>query len=186
MTDQQQNGLRSRRHERFSHVYIPLWVQISGAWKSIKASDWNEYGFNFYFPELFSTRSIELRCDMRQFPGAVVWTLRNESEHAAVEIVLNDLLFKQLQRMHKMPDTVSRVFKLIRTSGLVQEKKDMLLHLGGTLDPDKLRTLTGQRNKGYRYGVQVSHDIWRSVVRKTLEQTASLLRMGRQHSAGEQ
>ena len=113
--------------------------------------------------------------DLSEFPGTIVWFVRHDEDNAVLEIMLNNLLFRQLKKLSKKKDTLRRIFRMIRTKGLAEEKQKMLEHLGVKMSPAETDLLMDKYKKEYamyRYGVKVKSQDWDKVVKFTLKSTS--------------
>jgi hypothetical protein len=167
-----------RRKRRYDHVTILLWVMIAeGAeWKRIRAQDWNEIGFNFYFDqEISSQELLRFKKESLEFSGRVVWTLKNDCESAILETIVNEALKRELKRFRENKDLIERILSMVHTSGLLEKKKKLLAHFGHRLAPEDEQQLIKDhrsRYRRFRYGVQVTSDAWTRIVQKVLCLTA--------------
>ncbi len=170
--DSQNDIPKARSKERFSNVYITLGLKVNQNWDSIKARDWNNNGFNFSTIEKIESETITLRKHLHQFSGKVIWSHENDDDGILREIVLNDMLFRQLHGITDNLNTISRVFTMIRTYGIIQEKKQLLNLFSIEADDEEIETKVQEykfENKMYRYGIKMSSDEWEKVVKHTLK-----------------
>lgn len=169
------NKLYLRRKKRFNHIYITLSIKIGFQWKRIKALDWNEDGFNFFIDHEISYLNVLFKKGQDKFAGQVMWSRQSGDRECNREMVLNTLLYEEIDGMSEKDSTFERIVKMIRTEGLISEKKRILL----ALNPDIHETEIERRirkheqdSSGYRYGVKVSSQEWADIARYALEASA--------------
>lgn len=173
---------QARKKQRYNYFYISMAFKRESGWELVKAFDWNETGFNFYHTEKLSDVHLQFKKEMNRFAGTVVWKIKNESDQQLLEMLLNEKLFDELKKLAGDRETMQRIFKMIRTSGMIDDKITLLTHLGTRLtDTDIVELLKKDRVREdirrYRYGVHVESNPWSNIVKTTIEQSASLIRL---------
>jgi hypothetical protein len=137
--------------------------------------DWNEKGFNFHFDQEISSLGLCFRKGAFEFSGNPVWTMRNDDESAIMEIILNNSLVRELKRLPGNRDLIRRIFSMVRTEGLLGEKKKLLMRLGCEISSDDEHLLIQSYKMKYprhRYGVRVESDVWSGTVKQVLDLTS--------------
>jgi hypothetical protein len=180
MSDNKQISLR--RKKRHSHIYISLSIKIGFQWKQIKALDWNEDGFNFFIDHEIPYSNVLFKKGQAKFAGQVMWIRQSGDRECNHEMVLNTLLYNEIDGMTGKDSTFERIVKMMRTEGLISEKKRILL----AMNPDIHETEIDRRireheqdSSGYRYGVKVSSQEWADITRYALEASAVVDAMDR-------
>lgn len=179
---------QARKKQRYNYFYISIALKRVSGWELVKAFDWNETGFNFYHTEKIPDGPLQFKKEMTAFTGSIVWTRKNESDQQLLEMLLNEKLFTELQKLAGERETIQRIFKMIRTSDMIDEKIKLLTHLGNHLsDGDIVALLKKDRDRDdirqYRYGVKVASSKWSDIVNTTIEQSARLLRLDTEQDA---
>jgi len=174
--DNQFRNFRSRR--RYDHASILLWVKVNDSgpdWKRIRVHDWNEKGFNFHLDWEIGNQDLRFRKGTSEFSGNLIWTLRNDNESAILEIILNNALVRALKRFPDNGDLIGRALSMVRTEGLLDEKKKLLAHIGCEISSeDESLLIQSYRMKYpcYRYGIGVESSTWSEIVKHVLDLTS--------------
>lgn len=167
-----------RRTKRYSSVPIGLQIIGHDGWKKVQALDWNEKGFNFFSDEKILSNTVEFKRACYQFLGVIVWNYTNNDNNIILEIVLNDLLLKQIRESARLDKELAlRITGLCRMHGKILEKGNLLAALGEKPSDKDLEVMVYDYKKyhmTYRYGVKVESEDWNSIVKHTLEATPGL------------
>jgi len=166
------NKISLRRKNRHSHIFITLNIKIGFQWKPIKALDWNESGFNFIIEDEIPYSNILFKKGQAKFAGEVIWSRRSDDREFNLEMMLNTFLYKEINRRDGDKNTFARIVKLIRTEGMIDEKKKILAALNPDIHETEInRRMSGQKqdSSAYRYGVRVSAQEWADIVKYALE-----------------
>jgi len=172
MPPQEHAHLKARRKQRHCHVYVTLRVLVNGRWHRTRALDWNEDGFNFYLQDSISEGCLRFKKDLREFSGIIVWRVKNDDDGVILEKIINNLIFGRLKQISSDTSTLQRIFKMIRTVGMLEGKKKLLALAGLSITEKELQALTDRyksANPLYRYGVKVDAPEWTDIVKFTLQ-----------------
>ena len=168
----EKNQISLRRKKRYSHIYISLNIKIGFQWKQIKALDWNEDGFNFFIEDEIPYSNILFKKGQAKFAGQVRWSRRSDDRKFNFEMMLNTCLYEEINRLDGNKNTFDRVVKMIRTEGMIEEKKKILAALNPDIHESEINRRIS-RNKedssAYRYGVTVSAQEWADIVKYALQ-----------------
>ena len=170
-------GSRFRARKRYDHASILLWIRDGGEGtgrKRIRAYCWNEKGFNFHFDQEINGLEFHFSKGAFEFSGNPVWALKSDDEEAILEIILNNSLTRKLKQLPE-DDLIRRTLSMVRTRGLLDEKKKLLAYLGCEISSDDEQLLIQSYKMKYpynRYGVRVESDAWSEIVRETLALTS--------------
>ncbi|MFA5074024.1 MAG: hypothetical protein WC539_09050 [Nitrospirota bacterium] len=167
--------------KRYDHVTIGLLMKTGGTWRSIKAADWSETGFNFFFDQVLKEKIIIFRKGAEEFSGTVVWTCQSKDDDFKLEMLLNKLIFEHIKQLASDKATAQRIIRLCRTHGRIEEKKKLLSMVNDRLITDEslsqLLQKENPQNRLYRYGVQVDSPTWIAIVQTTLDATQIVLEL---------
>ena len=161
----------ARTNDRHSHIGIRLQYRTPDRWEHIEALGWNATGFNFYHADDLSHATLELKRGLTRFDGTVIWRSQNASEEVLLSAIVNELIYQRTQEVANNPALHLRLIKLIRTSGLVDEKRKILASMGLTLQDSQIADMVARRkleHPMFHYGVQVESDAWADVVKNAL------------------
>ncbi len=165
--------MKARAKERYNHIGIKLQVHIDTAWVPIKAMDWNEEGFNFHLSQTIAKGSeVFFKNEQVQFSGTIVWVLEHEDAETIREMVLNNLIFKQVMKRTNNVNTLRRIFTMVRTLGILEEKQQLLDLFDAQIAENDLTALVDEykiTSEFYRYGVKTETPEWSKVVQQTLK-----------------
>jgi len=170
MPDKNRISLRSKK--RYSHIYIALNIKIGFQWKQIKALDWNEDGFNFFIEDEIPYSNILFKKGQSKFAGQVKWRKRSDDRTFNLEMMLNTYLYEEINRLDGNKNTFDRVVKLIRTEGMIDEKKKILAALNPDIRETEINSRIREQSQDssvYRYGVKVSSQEWTDIAKYALE-----------------
>jgi hypothetical protein len=162
----------ARKVERFSHVYISLLLNLNNETKMIKALDWNNSGFNFFLDEKIEAKELVFKKDLKEFTGRVVWGIKNDDDSTILEMIINDKLLKHLEQKEEKKEDLIRVFKMVRSVGVLEKKKDLLSTFGIKLtinDIGKEMNFYIKKNSLYRYGIESNSGEWNEICEQTLK-----------------
>jgi hypothetical protein len=167
-----EGDLRVRRKKRYCDLSINLWLKIDNEWEAIKACDWNEGGFNFDLSIKITDSNVLFKKDDKELRGTIAWVLEHEDEDTIFEIILNNLMFERVMKLTDNKNTLRRIFVMIRTLGVLEEKRNLLDIFGLKFSDKELERLKNDyKNKYqiYRYGVSVESQEWVEIVRHIIE-----------------
>jgi hypothetical protein len=170
LSDNNQISVRGKR--RYSHIYISLNVKIGFKWKQIKALDWHEEGFNFFIEDEISYSNLLFKKGQAKFAGQVKWCKKCDDKTINLEMMLNTLLYDELNRLDTKSKTFDRIVKLIRTEGMIDEKKNILAALNPEINESEINSRIREQKQSplvYRYGVKVSSQEWADIEKYALE-----------------
>jgi predicted metal-binding transcription factor (methanogenesis marker protein 9) len=166
------NMTKVRMKERHSHIYITLNVSTGNDWHLIKAVDWTEEGFNFFIQHEFNEKEVFFRKGINKFKGNIIWTRKNAHYSDILEMILNTMLFEELEKMDDKKEIFNRIVNLIRSSERIEEKKKLLLSLNRRITDDETEMLAKnhhEENALYRYGVKVESKEWTGITEYAFE-----------------
>jgi hypothetical protein len=86
--------------------------------------------------------------------------------------MLNTLLYDELNRLDSKNNTFDRIVKLIRSEGMIDEKKKILAALNPDINEREINSRIRKQKQNpslYRYGVKVSSQEWADIVKYALE-----------------
>ncbi len=161
----------ARNDDRHSHIGIRLQYRTPDKWEHIEALGWNATGFNFYHAEELAQATLELKRGLTRFDGTVIWRSQITSQEVLLSAVVNELIYERTKEVSSNPALHLRLIKLIRTSGLVDEKRKILASMGLTLQDSQIDDMIARRkleHPMFHYGVQVESGAWSDVVKNAL------------------
>jgi hypothetical protein len=161
-----------RRKQRYSHIYIALNVKIGFQWKQIKALDWHDEGFNFFIEDEISYSNLLFKKGQAKFAGQVKWCRKCDDKTFNLEMTLNTLLYDELNRMDSKNKIFDRIVKVIRTDGMIDEKKKILEAINPEITESEINRRIREQKQNpllYRYGVKVSSPEWAAIEKYALE-----------------
>ena len=162
----------ARKVERFSHVYISLLLNFNNETKMVKALDWSKSGFNFFLEDKIEAKEMVFKKNLKEFTGRVVWGIKNDDDSTILEMIINDKLLKHLEQQEEKKENLMRVFKTVRSVGVLEKKKDLLSTFGIKLtinDIAKEMNYYIKKNSLYRYGIESDAEEWKEICNQTLE-----------------
>lgn len=157
--------------DRYSHISIRLRCSIDAKWESVRAHDWNNFGFNIYLDHNLQQPTLRFAHGVDNFEGKIIWRAFSTGDDLIRTMVLNELLYKHSRTTVK-GELHARVVKLIREPGLISEKQAILKSLGVPMDEKILSDLVARRRTElpmYRYGLQVESELWNAIVQHALD-----------------
>lgn len=160
-----------RLDDRHSHIGIRLQCRVEDRWERLEAQGWNAMGFNFHHTLALEGPELEFKRGLTRFPGRVIWRSVNASDGAVVEAWFNELIYKQAERSIDSAPLRTRLLKLMRTSGLLGQKRTILASLGVVVTDDGIAEQLERRKREqplYHYGIHVQSSLWGEVVANAL------------------
>lgn len=161
-----------RNIDRHRHISIKLRFRWHDRWETLEAFDWSQVGFNFFSPFAIDTPLMELKRGLLTFEGSIVWVAQNQDDAVRLGFLVNELLYKAAKDTAGNPALHRRLVNLIRSQGLLAEKRKALELLGkGISDADlaKLLDKRKQEEAMYRYGVRVASESWNRIIDNALQ-----------------
>jgi hypothetical protein len=161
-----------RNDQRNNHISIKLRYLLGGGWESLEALDWNSVGFNFYTDHDIRDDVLHLKRGLIRLDGSIVWRARANDSDVLLGILINELLYEASQAASINPSLHKRVVNLIRTQGLVAEKRQALAVLGVQLSDAELKNLVDRRKLErpmFRYGVRVVDEAWVALIKNAAD-----------------
>jgi len=138
----------------------------------IKALDWNDSGFNFFLDEKIEVKELVFKKNLKEFTGLIVWGIKNDDDSTILEMIINNKLLKHLEQQEEKNESLLRVFKMVRSVGLLEKKKDLLSLFGIKLtisDIEREMDFYIKKNPLYRYGIELGSEDWKETCEQTLE-----------------
>ncbi len=170
----------ARHEDRHSHIGIRVQCRIDGQWERVEALGWNEEGFSFHCLQGLTGPDLEFKRGLTRFDGTIIWQSVNTSDQAQREALVNELIFKRAQQAIDRPDLNLRLLKLMRVSGMVSEKLQVLASLGLSLTDEKMAEWMDRRRLEQpmnHYGVRVLSPAWREIVKSALSVSSVITSM---------
>ncbi len=168
----------TRDDDRHSHIGIRLHCRMDGKWERVEALAWNVAGFNFLHPFELDASLLELKRGLTRFEGKIVWRSPNPSDAVLVEAIANELIFKRAKA--DTAELRGRLLKLIRVSGMGEQKMKVLASLGVAITDDMMASLLAKRKREqpmFHYGVQVQSEAWSAIVDSAISISSVILSM---------
>jgi hypothetical protein len=179
----QKEEIPFRRKKRYNHVTINLMIHVKGQWRRIRAADWNEIGFNFILDQELTEEFPLFKKGAMEFNGQIVWSHQRVEESAQMEMILNNLIIGRLNQLARDKEMAKRIIRLIRSPGLIDQKKGLLRLADGLPQNDEeLEDLCRKERLDhhfFRYGVKIDSSEWVEIVKQTLEASDVLLKLGK-------
>jgi hypothetical protein len=172
--------LSARTGDRHSHISIGLQYRCGQVWERIEALGWNEVGFNFYSAQEIKEPLLELKRGLSHFEGTMVWSSLNTSDEVVLAELVNELIYKKTKDVANNEALHARLVKLLRTPGLIAEKKSLLGSLGLSISDEKMVEMIEQRRLEhpiFRYGVKVCSPVWSAIVQNALSISSVVISM---------
>ena len=165
----------ARNEDRHSHIGIRLQCRSPDKWEHIEALGWNAKGFNFHHADDLSQPKLELKRGLTHFDGKVIWRSQITNEAVLLSAIVNELIYERTKEIAGNPALHLRLIKLIRVSGMVDEKRKILASMGMTLQDSQIANMITRRqleHPMFHYGVQVESEAWADVVKNALSISA--------------
>ncbi|MES2947653.1 MAG: hypothetical protein V4858_03835 [Pseudomonadota bacterium] len=178
MTD---NQLPTARNEdRHSHIGIRLQYRVDEKWEHLEALGWSEAGFNFYHAQAIHEPVLQLRRSLIRFEGSIVWHAPNTSDEIVLATLVHELIYQRAKEVSGNTALHARLIRLIRVSGMVDEKRKILASLGPTPTDAQMHSMVAQRKLErpmFHYGVKVESEAWSAVVKSAWSVSSVLVSM---------
>jgi hypothetical protein len=151
---------------RHNQISIRLHLALDGVWHRIEAGQWSEGGFCFLHAQPLARGRLAFKRSLQHFDGELVWTRERHDVAQVTEMLLNEAIHAQANRMVDQPETQQRLLRLMRVQGMVDAKARVLTALGAMPDAPRWQQLVQQRTQQalFQTGVRVDHPAWRAVV----------------------
>ncbi len=162
----------AQRHiQRHNEISIRLHYARGDDWHVIEAQQWSEHGFCFFHAHALNIGPAEFKRSLQRFCGDIVWTRACHDEEQVLEMLLNEAIHQQAQRLQNQPETQLRLLRLIRVRGMAQDKQRVLSTLGFQLTQAQWQEHVQQRLQEalFQSGVRVESPVWRAVVADAME-----------------
>lgn len=156
--------------QRHNQISIRLHLAIEGVWHRIEAGQWSDGGFCFLHAQPLERGRLAFKRSLQHFGGELVWSRERHDAAQATEMLLNEAIHQQANRLAAQPETQQRLLRLIRVQGMVDAKERVLTALGAMPDADRWKLLLQQRTQQalFQTGVRVNDPAWRSVVAEAM------------------
>ena len=161
----------ARNDERHSHIGIRLQYRTPDKWEHIEALGWNATGFNFYHADDLPQPKLELKRGLTHFNGKIIWRSKITSEAVLLSAIVNELIYERTKEITGNPALGLRLIKLIRVSGMVDEKRKILASMGLTLQDSQIADMVARRKLDhpmFHYGLKVESGAWADIVKNAL------------------
>ena len=165
----------ARNNDRHSHIGIRLQYRTPNKWEHIEALGWNATGLNFYHVDELHVTALELKRGLTHFEGTIIWRSQITSESVLLSAIVNELIYERTKSVAGNPGLHLRLIKLIRTSGMVDEKRKILASMGLTLPDSQIADMVARRkleHPMFHYGVQIESAAWADVVKNALSMSS--------------
>ena len=165
----------ARNDDRHSHIGIRLQFRTADKWEHIQALSWNANGFNFYNADDLPNADLELKRGLTRFAGTIIWRSKITSDEVILSAIVNELIYARTQDIANNPALNLRLIKLIRVSGMIDEKRKILASMGMTLQDSEIAVLIARRKLEHpmiHFGVQVESSAWADIVKNALSMSA--------------
>lgn len=171
----------ARNDDRHSHIGIRLGCRIGESWLHVEAVGWNDVGFNFFSAEALDQTTLEFRRGLTRFDGTVVWRTINNDDAVVQTALINALIYERANEVVASNAALhKRLIRLVRTPGLVEQKRGLLASLGMALDDERIASMVEQRKRDqpmFQYGVKVESEAWRCIVADALQLSSVVISM---------
>lgn len=168
----------ARTQDRHSHISIPLHMRVGGDWVKLEAVGWNTTGFNFYDARALESPQLQLKRGLLHFAGELAWVAPNADAAVVLATLVNELIYKRAQSLSSDAALNARLLNLIRVSGMVAQKRQILASLGLDIGEAKMDQLVAKRMRErptFQYGVTVQSEVWAAVVEKALSMSSAVM-----------
>jgi hypothetical protein len=139
----------------------------------LEALGWNEVGFNFHSTHDLIDSVVEFKRGLVHFRGTIAWKSISTDDSVVLASLVNELIYQRASDV--VSSNVSlhrRLIKLMRATGMVEEKRALLTSLGMTLSDATMATMLAQRKSEhsmFQYGIRVESEAWSEIVKKAWE-----------------
>jgi len=164
-----------RNDDRHTHIGIRLQVRADDQWIHIEALGWNTVGFNFYHGHDITEHVLQLKRGLTHFEGTIAWRSRITSETVIQSLILNELIYEKTKGVANNKALQIRLIKLIRVTGMVEEKRKILASLGLNVQDAQISDMIAKRNLAHpmlHYGVRVQSENWSGVVANAMNMSS--------------
>ena len=171
----------ARHEDRHSHIGIRLGCRFGEAWQHVEAIGWNDVGFNFFSDQDIPNNTLEFRRGLTRFVGTVAWRAINTDDAVVLAALVNALIYRRANEVVASNAALhKRLIKLVRTPGLLEQKRGLLSSLGIPLDDAQVSAMVEQRKREqptFHFGVKVESDAWRAIVADALQLSSVVIAM---------
>ena len=161
----------AQRHvQRHNQISIRLHYRLDADWHRLEAQQWNERGFCFFHTHALQAGPVAFKRSLQHFEGEIVWTRTCQDKAQVTEMLLNEAIHRQADRLSSQADMQQRLLRLMRVHGMVDAKQRVLASLGGMPEDSKWQQQIQQRMQEalFQSGVRVASPVWSSVVTDAL------------------
>lgn len=161
----------AQRHvQRHNQISIRLHYRLDADWHRLEAQQWNDRGFCFFHTHALQAGPVAFKRSLQHFEGEIVWTRTCQDKAQVTEMLLNEAIHRQADRLSSQPDMQQRLLRLMRVQGMVDAKQRVLASLGGMPEDSSWRQQIQQRMQEalFQSGVRVASPVWTSVVTDAL------------------
>ncbi len=161
----------AQRHvQRHNQISIRLHYRLDADWHRLEAQQWNERGFCFFHTHALQAGPVAFKRSLQHFEGEIVWTRTCQDKAQVTEMLLNEAIHRQADRLSSQPDMQQRLLRLMRVQGMVDAKQRVLASLGGMPEDAKWQQQIQQRMQEalFQSGVRVASPVWSAVVADAL------------------
>lgn len=161
----------AQRHvQRHNQISIRLHYRLDADWHRLEAQQWNERGFCFFHTHALQAGPVAFKRSLQHFEGEIVWTRTCQDKAQVTEMLLNEAIHRQADRLSSQPDMQQRLLRLMRVQGMVDAKQRVLVSLGGMPEDAKWQQQIQQRMQEalFQSGVRVASPVWSAVVADAL------------------
>lgn len=161
----------AQRHvQRHNQISIRLHYRLDADWHRLEAQQWNERGFCFFHTHALQAGPVAFKRSLQHFEGEIVWTRTCQDQAQVTEMLLNEAIHRQADRLFSQPDMQQRLLRLMRVQGMEDAKQRVLASLGGMPEDSKWQQQIQQRMQEalFQSGVRVASPVWSSVVTDAL------------------
>lgn len=163
------------------HNHIPINLKLkdkeNNKWIQIKAMGWNSSGFNFYSENDICGNIVIFKRGLFQFNGEVVWHSEIPNYESIPSSTINELIFRQANKIKLNSESYKRLINLLRTPGIISGKLNFLRSLGYNISDAMFEKIIDQKlleEPKFHYGVKVNSENWSQFVKKALEFTSAI------------
>jgi len=161
----------AQRHvQRHNQISIRLHYRLDADWHRLEAQQWNERGFCFFHTHALQAGPVAFKRSLQHFEGEIVWTRTCQDKAQVTEMLLNEAIHRQADRLSSQPDMQQRLLRLMRVQGMVDAKQRVLVSLGGMPEDAQWQQQIQQRMQEalFQSGVRVASPVWSAVVADAL------------------